>query len=411
MASRTYDLVVFGATGFTGKLTAQYITRSFPTNIKWAIAGRSQSKLETVADELKRINPNRSPPTVEVAQLNDAELTALAKKTKLLITTVGPYHIYGTPVLEACAKNGTHYLDVTGEVPWTLEMVNKYNDTAKASGAIIIPQCGLESVPADMMTFAVAMQLRRNNLTAKEMLYTVHAIKGGLSGGTQATVLGLFDNYSLLHIAKSGSPSSMCPIPVPKSQAKPTLMQRFTGYRTEPGLDTVTTSMVGRSDVPIIYRSWGLLSSTESYGPNFSFKPYMSVRSALVGTIVHVVANIAPLILALSPLRWALKQFTLASGEGPSEEASKSEFFEVRGLAIPDQEGARRSFGRMRYDGGIYQFTAITVGEAAMTILSDDDTPAKRLGGGLMTPATLGQPYLERLGNAGLDFQTKMMDA
>ena len=135
--ARAYDLVVLGATGYTGKLTAQYVAKTFSTNLAWAIAGRSDSKLSAIAKELKASHPDRNPPAVEVTQLNEADLTALAKKTKLLITTVGPYHKYGSPVLEACAKNGTHYLDVTGEVPWTVEMTRIYHDVAKKSGAIV----------------------------------------------------------------------------------------------------------------------------------------------------------------------------------------------------------------------------------------------------------------------------------
>lgn len=116
--SRQYECVVFGASGYTGKYTAEHITTHLPTDFKWAVAGRSQDKLKRLVDELKLLNPDRQQPEIEIAQLEKNDLLNLAKKTKVLITTVGPYHKYGTAVVEACAETGTHYLDVTGEVPW-----------------------------------------------------------------------------------------------------------------------------------------------------------------------------------------------------------------------------------------------------------------------------------------------------
>lgn len=134
---KQYDLVIFGATGYTGKLTAEHINQAFPTNLKWAVAGRSQQKLEFFVQELKQQNPDRTDPGVEVAQLQKNDLTALARKTKVLINAVGPYHKYSTPVVEACAENGTHYLDFTGELPWVKQIVEKYHSIAQDTGAIV----------------------------------------------------------------------------------------------------------------------------------------------------------------------------------------------------------------------------------------------------------------------------------
>lgn len=134
---RKYDLILLGATGYTGQYTAEHITRHWPTNFKWAVAGRSHDKLSKVVQKLKVINADRLEPSVEAVQLDRDELHALAKRAKLIITTVGPYHVMGEPVLEACCSNGTHYLDVTGEVPWTVEMTKKYHEKAKANGVIV----------------------------------------------------------------------------------------------------------------------------------------------------------------------------------------------------------------------------------------------------------------------------------
>ena len=135
--AREYDLVVFGATGYTGVLIAQYITRQFPTNFNWAIAGRSHQKLSNLLQDLKKNNLDRREPAIEVAQLDLEDLNELARKTKVILTTVGPYHIYGENAIRACATHGTHYLDVTGESPWTIEMIAKYQDQARSTGAVV----------------------------------------------------------------------------------------------------------------------------------------------------------------------------------------------------------------------------------------------------------------------------------
>lgn len=136
-SERKYDIVLLGATGYTGKYTAEHIATHLPTNIKWAIAGRSESKLSSYAQELKALNPDRSQPAIEVVQQTSNELNALAKQTKVLITTVGPFYLYGKPVVEACVNNGTHYLDCTGETPWVKDMVEQYHEKAKKTGAIV----------------------------------------------------------------------------------------------------------------------------------------------------------------------------------------------------------------------------------------------------------------------------------
>lgn len=157
---RQYDLVVLGATGYTGKFTAENVATNLPTDLKWAVAGRSREKLEQVVSKLKTLNPDRRQPEIEVVNLNDTELAALAKKTFVLITTVGPYGQHGEHAFKACAENGTHYVDVTGEVPYVARMIKKYEAAAKASGAKMFPQSGIESTPSDLVTLSLAKIIR-----------------------------------------------------------------------------------------------------------------------------------------------------------------------------------------------------------------------------------------------------------
>ena len=194
---RQYDIVVFGATGYTGELTAEHIAIHLPTDLKWAIAGRSATKLERLASELKRLYPNRLQPGatdlphvqqrhsiltvltgIEIAFLNDEDLDALAKKTKVLIATVGPYTRYGEHAFKACAKNGTHYLDATGEVPWHKRMLETYEQDAKASGAIMVPQIGLESAPSDLVAWMLVSMIReRFSCPTGEVNVSIHEFK------------------------------------------------------------------------------------------------------------------------------------------------------------------------------------------------------------------------------------------
>ena len=138
MTTRTYEIVVLGATGFTGVYTVEAIAQFGPTDLKWAIAGRSQEKLSTlVSQTIKPINPDRLDPAIETCTLDPQELDVLTKKTKVLINAIGPYHLYSEPVVKACAENGTHYIDCTGEVPWVRRMLLKYDQIAINSGAIV----------------------------------------------------------------------------------------------------------------------------------------------------------------------------------------------------------------------------------------------------------------------------------
>ncbi|KAL9129068.1 MAG: hypothetical protein Q9217_002375 [Psora testacea] len=412
VSSKTYDLIVFGATGYTGKLTAEHISAHLPTDLKWAIAGRSESKLSGIASELKTLNPDRIQPAIEVAALVPAELDTMVKKTKVLINTVGPYHLYSTPVVEACAKNGTHYLDVTGESPWVLDMIRKYHEIAKASGAIIIPEIGIESSPSDLLTWALVSRIRKQcQIGTKEVTASLHEMNSMPSGGSLATLLTTFDDFSMQQIVDAGSGNwSSSPIPGPKATSSTSLATRLFGVRSIPNLGTVTTSLNAGPNVAVVQRSWGLLAGGSYYGPKFQFREYVTVRNRLVGAAVHIALAIGMMALALSPVRWLLKKLVYAPGQGPSKETTAKDSIEYRAVATADQDvpNPRQAFGICRYDGGVYYLTGVFLAEASMVLLKDDGL-VKRLGGGLLTPAMLGQHFIDRLTKAGLVLETEML--
>lgn len=164
--------------GYTGKFVAEHITTHFPTDLKWAIAGRSAAKLQNVIDECKALNPDRQSPEIEICSLNHTELGALAKKTFAFITTVGPFSLYGEYAFKACAEAGTHYFDCTGEAVWHSSMIEKYEAVARATGACLFPQSAMESATSDLITFAMASRIKTEfSAPIGDVIVEVHEIR------------------------------------------------------------------------------------------------------------------------------------------------------------------------------------------------------------------------------------------
>ncbi|OJD34816.1 saccharopine dehydrogenase [Diplodia corticola] len=407
-ASRQYELVLLGATGYTGKLTAEHITTSLPTDLKWAIAGRNEKKLANVAEGLKKLNSDRPQPDIKVLELKGEELDNLVQSTRLVISTVGPFMKYGTPVVEACAKHGTHYLDCTGEVPWVLEMINKYHDVAKANGAIMIPQSGVDSVPADLIAYVAATHIRQTlGLGTAEVLDAAE-LNAKPSGGTLLTGLSLFDHYSLAQIGKALSPFALSPVQ-PQSRTSPGgLVSKILGVRQDKDLGYLTDWVGAKVDGAIVERSWGLLDGGKLYGPKFSFSEHMPTKSALSGALVHFGMVFSMMFLAIPPVRWIAKKLIYQPGDGPEMESTKNDYLYHKAIATADSSKGERAVVEFRFNGSMYYFTGLALAEAAMVILRGGETEAKKLGGGILTPATLGGEYVERLRKANTEIRVQL---
>ncbi|KAJ5813005.1 Saccharopine dehydrogenase / Homospermidine synthase [Penicillium robsamsonii] len=407
-SNKQYDLILLGPTGYTGRLCAEHIVQNLPTDLKWAIAGRSAQKIDSIAQELKALNPDRLQPDVLVVQLKSTELNELAQKTRLVINCVGPYHLYSTPVVEACAVNGTHYVDATGETPWVKSIIEKYHETAKVNGAIMIPCSGVESVPADILAWALVKRVREDlssptrhiNSTIKEMK------SSGASGGTISTILTTFESFSMSDLSKSMSPFSLVASPPPKNVPGEAILEKLFGARSIRDLGTVTTSPSGLCDMTIVHRSSSLMP--ELYGPHFFFRQFLSVRNALIGVAIHIGFLVAISLLALPPVRWLVQKFVFAPGTGPRKEDSANDLLEYHAIATADNPSAQRVFGKITYHGGMYPFTGLLLAEAAMVILNEEEKIKKVSRGGIVTPATLGQEYVDRLEKVGCKIETKV---
>ena len=434
MSKRSYDLVLLGATGYTGKLVAEYITKTFPTNIKWAVAGRSQSKLESVVSSIKSLNSDRTQPDVLTVDLNKADLDKLVKKTRILLNCVGPYHLYSTPVVEACASASTHYLDVTGETPWLHDIITKYNKTAKSKSTILIPSIGVESAPSDLLAYLGVGLIRRVwDCGVMDMVCSVHELKTtGPSGGTLATGLGLagaFPTSTLREMASNPywlappTPDHMsfkrtqasADYPVPTTYER-TAFQKLTGPWVYEPLGILTTSLTSTPNVAVVHRSAGL--TPLFYGFNFTYEEYMAVRSTFVGVLVHSALVLVTLALAFPPTRflfsWLFTKY--APGSGPNTTDSSSDILEMRAVAVAEQlaKKPRKALSTFRFEGGMYHLTAVLMAEGAMVLLEDGgvEEVLQKHGAGFLTPSCLGDRYVERLKKvAGLTLDVKQMGA
>ena len=251
----------------------------------------------------------------------------------------------------------------------------------------------------------------------REVVVSLTRFEGKPSGGTMASALSIFDDYSARDFKYSSAPQAHLPPGVSLPPSPPSTrrgLAQITGLRSLPDIGIVGLPMLNSVDIPIVQRTWALLHESkqqEDYGPNFRFSTGTGARGYLSGLLINLAALVGALLLALRPVRWLLRATVTEPGSGPSKEAEAKGFLEQKGIALPDEEGRGRAVGVLRWKGGMYAMTAVLVAEAAATLLyHKDSTIANRLGGGICTPATLGDKYIERLKDAGIKLDTSFTE-
>jgi short subunit dehydrogenase-like uncharacterized protein len=316
-ATRQLDVVLYGATGFVGKLTAEYLGREAPGDVRIGLAGRSQEKLERVREELGARAADW--PLIVADSEDGAALAELAARTTAVATTVGPYRRYGAALVEACAAAGTHYADLTGETLFMRETIQRFDAPAKTSGARVVHTCGFDSIPSDIGVLALheaAGELADTTLVLRR-------VKGGVSGGTLASMKGTVDDVkrdrSLARVL--ADPYALSP----DRDAEPELGNeadlRGAEYSEDLGtwfgpfvMAPVNTRVVRRSNA---LQDW-------AYGRRFRYREVMAFGSGLTGRAkaLGVGGGVAALIagLALPPSRFALDRVLPGPGAGPKEE-------------------------------------------------------------------------------------------
>ena len=391
--SKDLDIVVYGATGFTGKLCVKYLTEK-AKDLNWAIAGRDKTKLSQVAI--------RYYPKIErlVADGDDEEaLDLITKRTKVIISTAGPFHRYGSKLVASCIKNSTHYVDITGETFWIKEMIDKHHSEAVTNGVRIIPSCGYDSLPSDLGVFFAAKTLQK----PIKRIESFHTGQGGASGGTIETGFSMGDlnlgkqmqDPFLLNPEDSVTPEQRSLSSDKVKIKKNNLIDAWTGRFI---MATMNTRVVRRSAALLEARQ-------ETYGVDFTYQEHAFYQKYLNAFLVSF-GTIFSMIIIATPLRKLVRRFLPKPGEGPSEETMRKGFFDC--LYTVEAEDGSISIFRMHGKGDPgYRVTSKFVCESALTLIHcEDDLPGGKDYGGLLTPASgLGQPLIERLSKVGIFFE------
>jgi short subunit dehydrogenase-like uncharacterized protein len=387
-AAAEFDVVVFGASGFTGRLVAEYLAQNYPTGLKWAMAGRNLDKLAAVRAE---IGAPASTPLVEADTGNAASLEALCQRTKVVLTTVGPYQLYGTPLVAACAKTGTDYVDLCGEPAWMRQMIEAHDATAKASGARIVFSCGFDSLPSDLGVYLAQKECKaRFGGPAPRIKGRVRKMKGGYSGGTAASLKASLEaaakNPEVLALMKSHfslTPGFVGP-KQPHGMA-PEYDEKIGSWATAFVMAAINTRNVHRSNFLLGH----------AYGQDFVYDEMLLTGPGEKGeSVAKFVAQDRSMMSDKGP----------KPGEGPSKEERESGHFDILFVAeMPDGRSVSTVVTGDRDPG--YGSTSKMIAESAVCLVRD----ATHTKGGIFTAGGLmAEPLMKRLAdNAGLTFRVK----
>ncbi|MCG7199627.1 saccharopine dehydrogenase NADP-binding domain-containing protein [Marinobacter pelagius] len=401
----TYDLVVFGATSFVGQILTRYLFETYGVggSVNWAIAGRSSHKLEGVKSELG--SKAGKLPVILADVSDEASLETLCGQTRAVISTVGPYALYGEPMVRACVRSGTDYCDLTGEVQWIRKMIERYEEEAKSSGARIVHCCGFDSIPSDLGVWFLQQQAGETfGSPCKDVRMRVKAAKGGLSGGTVASMINIAKEAGSDPALRKelANPFSICP-PEHRSQTRQPSLKTAEFDKTFQVW--LAPFVMGAINTRVVHRSNALQDA--GYGKEFTYDEAMMTGRGLKGraSAYGMTAALGAFFTAsaIKPTRWVVEKLVPKPGEGPSPEEQRTGFFDIRFVGRTEDGKTMITKVTGDRDPG-YGSTAKMLGEAGMCLAFDvpDDKP-----GGFWTPASLlDGDLLKRLTEkAGLTFE------
>ena len=388
------DIVVFGATGFVGRLTAEYLAQHAPDGVEIGLAGRSRERLARVRDAL-------GVPDWPLVVADSADPAQLAASARVVATTVGPYWPHGLALVKACAEAGTHYADLTGEVLFMRESIDRHHDAAVASGARIVHACGFDSIPSDIGTLA----LHEAAGELAEATLVVTSLRGGVSGGTIESMKGQLDAMRADPELRRtvADPYALSPDRAGEPNLGP--QRDLMTPARDPELGWIGPFVMASANTRVVRRSNAL--QDWAYGKRLRYREVTGFGSGLDAPVKAgaMSAGLAGLVagLAFGPTRGLLDRVLPSPGEGPGEEARRRGHFriEIHGRSA---DGARHTAHvAARGDPG-YAATAVMLGESALCLALDGDKLPERAG--VLTPATaLGAPLADRLRAAGFTLE------
>ncbi|WP_030924979.1 saccharopine dehydrogenase family protein [Streptosporangium amethystogenes] len=379
---RPYDIVLFGATGFTGALTAEYLARNAGPTLRWALAGRNRAKLETVRNRIGL--PEL--PLLHADVTDPASLVEIARQARVVATTVGPYVSYGEPLVAACADAGTHYADITGEPEFVDRMFIRHHERAVRTGAKLVHACGFDSVPHDLGAYFTVGQLPEG--VPLEVSGFVRA-SGAASGGTAHSAVTAISRFrqtaEAAHVRRELEIVSGTAAPSTRRARGMPGSVRYVGGWALP-LPTLDPQIVARS-----------ARALERYGPDFTYRHHLAVRQLPVALGLAAGVGALALLAQIPPARSLLLR-RFAPGEGPGAEQRARSWFKVTFLGLGG--GARVVTEVAGGDPG-YGETAKMLGESALCLATDD---LPEVSGQLTTAVAMGDALIGRLVRAGITF-------
>ena len=403
MTACPYDVVLYGASGFTGKQTVQYFAQHVTSGeVRWAIAGRNRQKLEQVKAQIG-VDVD-----ILVADSQDENaIDNIVSQTRALLNTAGPFALYGNKIVDACVRFKTHYVDITGETPWVKELCDRYHDRAAADGTRIIPCCGFDSVPSDLGAYLVVRYIQRELGVSCRAVKAYYQAMGGFNGGTLASAFNLYDSGQMSQVS---DPFLLDP----SGDRSPEEIERNRDPES-PQYDSdlgtwVAPFFMGAINTRVVRRSSALYSQwQEPYGSDFTYQEYLKFDSPL-GWLQAAGMTAATALftgaIQQPPIRSLLQPLLPQPGSGPSEKTMNEGWFRCELLGLTSDGGKVRGLICDRGDPG-NRATVKFLCESALCLVSDRDRlPGGWQRGGILTPATgLGDVLAERLRNAGMTLE------
>ncbi len=410
--TREYDIVLYGATGFVGRLTAEFLARAGGT-ARIALAGRSTDRLLSIRDTLGESAQSWHVLTADAS--SPKTLEAMAAQTQVVITTVGPYSKYGLPLVAACAAAGTDYADLTGEPPFVRDSIDLYHKQAQDTGARIVHACGFDSIPSDLTVYALYRRAREDG--SGELARTdfvVRSMSGGISGGTIASGVEVLDAVSRDPDVRRqfADPYTLSPDrdAEPELGAQPDLRRRR-GRQIAPELAGLWTAGFPMAPVNtrIVRRSNAL--QDWAYGRRFEYSEHMSLGSSMVAPVASAVVNavgnattaVGSRYFRLLPRRLVDRALP-KPGTGPSDAVRERGFYKLETYTTTTSGARYVATMAQRGDPG-YKATAVLLGESGLALALDRDALSERRG--VLTPAAaMGDALLARFPAAGVSLET-----
>ena len=390
--TRNFQLIIFGATGFTGQIATKYIDQHYPS-LKWAIAGRNKDKLEDLANLCK----NNKPDIVIGDSGNKAELCHIASITKVVLSFAGPFNKYSNLLVECCLNEGAHYLDITGENIWVKDLIDRHHEVAEKNGVKIVPSCGYDSIPSDIGSFFSQRSLDKKILS----IDCYQSGGGGVSGGTIESAFSMMEyktKNKLGHTFLLNPKNSYSNIQREKSKDKFSIKKiKYFNTWSAP-------FVMAPANTRVVRRSAALFDMMQNgYGEQFVYNEFMELKKYTSALIVSASLVMLGLIISL-PFRRLFRPLFTKPGNGPSIKTQDNGWFKSKFIIKTEDNKTYLSKMYGKGDPG-YKSTARFACESAMTIIENEDELDYKGGGVLTTATALGDCLVKRLSDKGVTFE------